>query len=392
MFEKFGEMNADINETNGDCIVEKSCTTDAGLNETNAEANEIKAPNEQPSLLPGFKSTCVRIGAMMIVVFAVRGLNSILLTLLSPLYSSWSEFQRTVLSVIASAVFLNFIPIIAGLFILKFDLKNKKREIYAKPQYFGRSFGIFPAGYGLAIACSLITTLIGSLIPSDSPVSKSFNGIQSAFTSTDPASAALMAFHAIVFAPIFEEFWFRGMVLHTLKPYGNGFAIFISALLFGMTHANLGQFLYTTVIGVVLGYVAVQTKSIITTMIMHAMFNSIGSLTSLFLVNGDVREYIRLLDEGIQQEETPAVVTVFLIWTSVVLLFAAVGFIMAIVKLVHFRRYNVEKVQTELSTGKRWGVFLSRVTVIIMLLMAFDTMTFQYVMIQLLKLILKVFY
>lgn len=356
---------------------------------TNAEINEI---NERPSLLPGFKSTCMRIGAMMIVVFAVRCISRILLTLLSPLYSGWSEFSQTILSVLFSAVFLNFIPITAGLFILKFDIRTRKRELYAKPRYFGRSFAIFPAGYGLAIACSLITTLIGRLIPSDSPVSDSFTTAQNALSANDPASAALLVFHAVVFAPIFEEFWFRGMVLHTLKPYGNGFAIFVSSLLFGLTHANLGQFLYTTAIGVVLGYVAVQTGSIIPTMIMHAMFNSIGSITSLLMMSDEVKEYIVLLDMGQTPSEMPASVTVFLVWTAAVLLFALVGFIMAIVKLAHFRRYSVEKTQTELSTGKRWGVFLSCPTVLIMLLMAFDTMTFLYVTRKLLEIIRYLFY
>lgn len=355
--------------------------------ELNEELNEANAPNERPSLLPGFKSTCTRIGAMMIVVFAARCVSSILLTLMSPIYSDWGEFAKTVLEILMTIIFLNIIPITAGLFILKFDIRTRKREIYAKPRYFGRSFGIFPAGYGLAIACSLITTLIGMLIPEGNSVSDSFTTAQNALSANDPASAALLTFHAVVFAPVFEEFWFRGMVLHTLKPYGSGFAIFVSALLFGMTHANLGQFLYTTVVGVVLGYVAVQTGSIITTMIMHAMFNGIGGVTSLFLMNDEVREYIRLLDFGETPSETPASVTVFLVWTTAVLLFAVVGFIMAIVKLVHFKRYRVEKMQTELSTGKRWGIFLSRPTVIIMLLMAFDTMTFLYVTKKLLKLI-----
>lgn len=361
-------------------------------NELNGELNEINAPSEHPSLLLGFKSTCMRIGAMMIVVFAVRCLSRILLTLLYPLYSGWSEFSQTILSVLASAVFLNIIPITAGLFILKFDIRTRKREIYAKPRYFGRSFGIFPAGYGLAIACSFITTLIGMLVPKGTSVSDSFTTAQNALSANDPASAALLVFHAVVFAPIFEEFWFRGMVLHTLKPYGNGFAIFVSGLLFGLTHANLGQFLYTTAIGVVLGYVAVQTGSIITTMIMHAMFNSIGSITSLLMMSDEVKEYIRILDLGETPSETPASVTVFLVWTTAVMLFAVVGFIMAIVKLVHFKRYRVPKMQTELSTGKRWGVFLSRPTVLIMLLMAFDTMTFLYVTTKLLELIDLLFY
>lgn len=347
---------------------------------------EGNAP-EQSSLLPGFKSVCARIGAMMIVVFASRALCSILLFIFGA--NSLRGFQRTLVEVVSAMVFLNFIPIIAGIFIMRFSPKKRMGELYAKPRYFARSFGIFPAGYGTAIACSFVTALIGLLFQG-TPIEDSFTGVSGVMTANDPASMALRAFHAVIFAPIFEEFWFRGMVMHSLKPYGNGFAIFVSAMLFGLTHANLGQFLYTTAIGVVLGYVAVQTGSIITTTVMHALFNMIGTVSS-FLMNDEVQDYLLLLGTGYEPEPTPPVI-VFLVWISLVLLFALVGFVMAIVKLAHIRRYRVPQVQTELSAGKRWGVFLSRPTVIIMLLMAFDTMTFVWVTTQILKLIGIIFY
>lgn len=353
---------------------------EAEVIENNAEIPESEG---EPSLLPGFKSVCARIGVIMIVVFTVRGICSILLSLLG--VNSWTGFAQTAAEVVSAIIFLNFIPITAGIFILKFRDKCTLGELYAKPRYFARSFGVFPAGYGLAIACSLITTLIGMLFQ-DTSIAGSFDGAQSELSNmTDPASIALIVFHTVIFAPVFEEFWFRGLILHSLKPYGNGFAIFVSALLFGLTHANLGQFLYTTVVGVVLGYVAVQTGSIITTTVMHAMFNSIGCITSILLSNPEVQDYMLALGLGNAAEMTAPVV-VFLVWMMIVLLFAFAGFIMAIVKLVHIKRYRVPKMQTELSTKKRWGIFLSRPTVIIMLLMAFDTMTFVFVTRKLLEL------
>lgn len=353
------------------------------------EITEIQDNVGEPSLLPGFKSVCARIGVMMIVVFTARGLCSILLSLLG--VNSWTGFKLAVAEVVSAIIFLNFIPITAGIFILRFRNKCTLSELYAKPRYFGRSFGIFPAGYGLAIVCSLITMLIGMLFQ-DTSIAGSFDGAQSELSGmTDPASIALIAFHTVIFAPVFEEFWFRGLILHSLKPYGNGFAIFVSALLFGLTHANLGQFLYTTVVGVVLGYVAVQTGSIITTTVMHAMFNSIGCLSSIFLAHPDVQDYMLALGLGNKAEMTAPVV-VFFIWMMIILLFAFAGFIMAIIKLVHIKRYRVPQVQTELSTKKRWGIFLSRPTVIIMLLMAFYTMTFVFITRQLLNLIRNIFY
>ena len=348
----------------------------------NGDIIETKA--ELPSLFPDFKKMCLRVGVMMIVVFAVRCISTVALSLAYPLYRGWGEVEKTLLQSLVSVIFLNVIPITAGLFILKFPVKSGVREMYVKPRYFGRALGMFPAGYGLAIVVSALTRLVGGLFEGTA-IGDSFNATQDLFASTNMTSAVILFVHSVVLAPLFEEFWFRGVVLKSLRPYGNGFAIFVSALLFGLTHANLAQFFYATVIGVILGYIAVQTGSIVTTTVTHAMFNGIGGITSLFLANKDVQRYLVSLETGIEVEKTPAVI-MFTVWSVLVLALIVVGFVMAIIKFVHIKRYHVPKVQTELSAKRRWGIFMSRPTVIIMLLMALDTMTWAFLTQRLIEL------
>lgn len=345
---------------------------------------------DKPSILPDFKNMCLRVGLMMIVVFVTRCVCELGLWLLSPMYIGWGAVGITLLQSLSSIVFLNVIPITAGIFILKFPLKSGVRQMYAKPRYFGRALGIFPAGYGLAMAVAVLTMLLGLLFE-DTALEESFSATQNVFTSSNMTSALIMFFHTAVLAPLFEEFWFRGLVLQSLRPYGNGFAIFISAILFGFTHANLAQFFYATAIGIVLGYVAVQTESVVTTTVLHAMFNSIAGITSLFLASYDVGEYVLALEQGVNAPRPPVVI-VFMVWTLFVLALAFVGFIMGVVKLVHIRRYRVPKMQTELSSKRRWEIFLSRPTVVIMLLMALDTMTFAFVTDWLSELLRVIFY
>ena len=67
----------------------------------------------------------------------------------------------------------------------------------------------------------------------------------------------------------------------------------------------------------------------------------------------------------------------YLVFCFVVIMLMIVGIFMAIAKLRKVKRYKVPKVWTELSAPRRWGVFFSRVTVIIALLLAADTLTFQ---------------
>jgi membrane protease YdiL (CAAX protease family) len=91
-----------------------------------------------------------------------------------------------------------------------------------------------------------------------------------------PAAFALYFFEICIMAPICEEFIFRGLVLHSLRRYGNGFAILVSALLFSMIHGNLQQIPLAFIVGLLLGAFVIRTGSIWVTVIMHAMINTVS--------------------------------------------------------------------------------------------------------------------
>lgn len=79
--------------------------------------------------------------------------------------------------------------------------------------------------------------------------------LESISGSSDTVS---MFVYASLLAPIGEELLFRGYILRSLRPYGKRFAIFGSALLFGLFHGNLLQAPYAFLVGLVLGYVTVE--------------------------------------------------------------------------------------------------------------------------------------
>ena len=84
-----------------------------------------------------------------------------------------------------------------------------------------------------------------------------------------------------IFAPIFEEWLCRGMVLRGLltkmKPV---WAIVISALFFAVIHGNPWQALNAFLIGVLMGYVYYKTGSLILTMIIHFVNNGTAVILS----------------------------------------------------------------------------------------------------------------
>ena len=84
-----------------------------------------------------------------------------------------------------------------------------------------------------------------------------------------------------IFAPIFEEWMCRGMVLRGLltkmKPV---WAIVISALFFAVIHGNPWQALNAFMIGLLMGYVYYKTGSLILTMIIHFVNNGTAVVLS----------------------------------------------------------------------------------------------------------------
>ena len=105
-----------------------------------------------------------------------------------------------------------------------------------------------------------------------------------------------------IFAPIFEEWMCRGMVLRGLltkmKP---GWAIVVSALFFAVIHANPWQALNAFMIGLVMGYVYYKTGSLILTMIIHFVNNG----TSVILSHldsmkdyADVNSWMEVMDKS----------------------------------------------------------------------------------------------
>ncbi|HEY2838613.1 MAG TPA: CPBP family intramembrane glutamic endopeptidase, partial [Pirellulales bacterium] len=80
---------------------------------------------------------------------------------------------------------------------------------------------------------------------------------------------------------ICEELAFRGFMLSGFRHMGHKWrAIVLSSLFFGVTHAIFQQSIVTFFIGMVIGYLAVQTGSLAPCMLYHVTHNSLTVLTS----------------------------------------------------------------------------------------------------------------
>ncbi len=80
----------------------------------------------------------------------------------------------------------------------------------------------------------------------------------------------------VILPPIFEELFFRKLVIDRLLPYGELPAILISGLAFGMVHGNFNQFFYAAAIGVIFGFIYLRSGRIRYSILLHMMINFIG--------------------------------------------------------------------------------------------------------------------
>lgn len=80
---------------------------------------------------------------------------------------------------------------------------------------------------------------------------------------------------------ICEELAFRGFILSGLRRLGHKWtAIAICSVLFGVAHGLLQQSLSAAVVGMVIGYIAAKTNSLLPAVAYHLMHNSLGILHS----------------------------------------------------------------------------------------------------------------
>lgn len=117
-----------------------------------------------------------------------------------------------------------------------------------------------------------------------------------------------------------EELIFRGMIFQGLKKYGKWPAILISAAAFSLMHLNIPQFPYTFLLGILLGFVMYETRSLWLCMLMHFANNFVVLLSAF--VSGEA--------QSIEAEATSTP-----IWAAILFFVAAILLAACAMWLVH---------------------------------------------------------
>ena len=127
---------------------------------------------------------------------------------------------------------------------------------------------------GLFFAINAFLILIDWFLPS---LMDSYNElVEMSGVITNPVVTLI---YGIILGPILEELCFRGVMYSLLEKSGVKifWVILIQSLFFGAMHIVLVQVLYAAMLGLFLGYLRYRYRSITITVLMHILFNLMGT-------------------------------------------------------------------------------------------------------------------
>ncbi len=138
----------------------------------------------------------------------------------------------------------------------------------------------------------------------------------------------------VILAPILEEFLFRKLICDKLLPLGEGYAIFLSAGIFGLIHGNFFQFAYAFLLGAMFALIYVKTGRLIYSTVYHMIINFFGAVIAPAVISLIDIDKLNAMLEAISKNEAIEFDSDILIgllalfaYEGVLLILSAIGFV-----------------------------------------------------------------
>ncbi len=160
-----------------------------------------------------------------------------------------------------------------------------------------------------------------------------------------------------ILTAVVEEYSLRGHILGNLRPYGDAFAIVMSAGIFALMHGNLVQVPFAMLSGIALGVFTIKSNSIWPAVVAHGINNGLSIVISYIIkIVGE--------EKGM------------LLYSYAMYILILVGIISCILFAVHSKALRLRKPQTVLSSGEKvTGFLFSLPTIAAFLIMVLITAT-----------------
>lgn len=215
-----------------------------------------------------------------LIVFELIGMG--LAYLVRTIYSS-GLLTRTFNTTCLFQIVYTLTAILLPFFIASKIIEKRQGRTHEQLLPFGppKNYILFLCALGVGFMAIMLSNILTSMFV----VSMNNHGIT--FDSADvevPASAAgyFFVILADAFVPaLCEEYALRGVVMGSLRKYGDSMAIGISSLLFALMHGNMTQAPFAFLLGLVIGRLVIATDSMWTGIIIHFLNNLFAVIMSI---------------------------------------------------------------------------------------------------------------
>lgn len=257
------------------------------------------------------------------IVYFILIVGFILIRLASylKLLNFLGDYSSYVLNLVLQVGLMFLMPI----FLYSYFIKSKPKDTL-------KNFGlkkIKPSAIAISVIIGVIVFVLNIGVSSFFSFFLSLFGYEKLPTSTTASEYTVLLLlvnllFTAVLPSICEEITHRGMLIDGYSKLGYKKAIIFSALLFGLTHLNIDQFFYATIIGILLGFITMITGNIIPAIIIHFMNNAINVLLSYALAtNPTFAQHYQSLFQTISQNNFILVISVLFFVISTLLLLLA---------------------------------------------------------------------
>lgn len=207
-----------------------------------------------------------------LVIFAVQLLPAFILQIVKP---EWMNNGDIALLVTIIPMYVLGMPFLIWL-LKKLPAQTPQRHVMSAGQ-FGVSFLMC---YAIMFCCNLlgnIVTMVIGLLKG--------GAVQNTILDVATSSNMVITFvYMVICAPVFEEYIFRKLIIDSTMRYGQGVAILLSGLMFGLFHGNLNQFVYAFGLGLFLAFLYVRTGSLKISIALHMIINFLGGIVGVLIL------------------------------------------------------------------------------------------------------------
>ncbi|EJT6150436.1 TPA: CPBP family intramembrane metalloprotease [Clostridium perfringens] len=163
------------------------------------------------------------------------------------------------------------------LLIYKLKKYNKNRYINKLPRKDIPKYALISIGMGGLSALWLI--FADKILSSITLVKNSLQNFSQISESLNNEAYIFIFLSVILFGPVVEELLFRGLIFNEIdKIKGGATPIILSGLLFGLFHREPVQVVYSSILGIILGFVYSKTRSLPLVIFMHMLNNLVATL------------------------------------------------------------------------------------------------------------------